>query len=113
MKQRSSSNYVLTEIDMEKPKGVSLTVQNDFYTVEEILVKYRAGIPLDIQHEGDGIEDPDFNDLPVSHVPGVDIVDVYEQLNEITAKINELNKQLDTVKDENKVNVDTTKPSEV
>ena len=68
MKIRSKQNWKLLKSDKETPKGKSLTVPDDSYTVQELLEKHAQGIMMSTKpvlwpDEDHTLDDPDLEDF--------------------------------------------------
>ncbi|WNK13216.1 MAG: hypothetical protein [Microvirus sp.] len=95
---RSTLFYRLTRKDMETPRGVSLTVQDDAYTVRDLYDKFTRGIDMGLDRSVSWSEDPDHDDHDLEKLPGHDLVERQELLAEQKRKVQahlDLLKQLD------------------
>ena len=81
---RNPYNFKLEAKDLENKEGKSLTVPDQSFTVQEILLKFTSGIPLNIglevEYEGD---DPSFDDIDETRQPDFDLADATNALNQI------------------------------
>lgn len=57
---RTKSGWKIQPQDMETPQGVSMTLQNQSYTIRDLLIKHSNGIMV-------GTEFPTFNTVEPSH----------------------------------------------
>ncbi|AXH76190.1 MAG: hypothetical protein [Microviridae sp.] len=74
---RSTINFQLKKKDMEQPKGKSLTIPDDTYTVSELLERHARGLPL-AGRPGTFIEDTDIEDDDLEAFNRMDITDRFE-----------------------------------
>lgn len=82
MKVRDVMNFVLTENDIEIPKGESMTVPDMSFTIPEILEKFRNGIdPYVVKMGQFEDEEPDFDEVNPFEQPDFDIVDAENLMN--------------------------------
>lgn len=102
---RTQRQYVLLEKDMETPKGVSMTVEDDSYTVKQLLEKFARGIdpmiskvPLEL-----GDEDATLDDMDLNEVQRMDLVEREELLVSNETRISELKNILKKSKDQQTV----------
>lgn len=77
---RSKQNWTLRKEDKETPKGVSETVPNDAWTIQEVLQRFTQGLPL---QTGTGVylegsEDADLDDLDVMEFDRMDLTEKAE-----------------------------------
>jgi len=87
IKFRTHYNFQLSESDQEKPIGESMTVPGQAYTMREILLKYTSGNVGDLQKNGYGDENPDFDDLDITRNPDFDLSDYTEENNYLQEKL--------------------------
>lgn len=86
-------NPYLFELVPAVPDPVSLTVPGQAFTLDELLQRYAAGLPLTDNgcYLYDGDEDPDSldfdDDEDLSLRPDIDLVDVYEDRERLLARI--------------------------
>lgn len=91
LKIRGTLNWQLTAADMEHPKGESETIQNNAWTIEEILTRFTQGLPLGtgtgIYLDGD--EDPDIDSQDMMEFDRMDITEQEELIQDAKARKNE------------------------
>lgn len=63
---------------MEKQSGVSMTIQNDSYTIQELIQRQKQGFIDNIFREGQYSEDATHEDIDLSKVPLMDLVERQE-----------------------------------
>lgn len=71
----------------ERNTKPSITVPDQSLTVEEIIDLYARGIGIDnIYHHGEGLDDPDFDDIDPTTNPSFDIIEAKKILDDINSK---------------------------
>ncbi|WNK13205.1 MAG: hypothetical protein [Microvirus sp.] len=96
---RGHNTYTLKKEDMEKPKGRSMTVPNDAYTIADIFTKFRQGIPLAIQRESE-YDDQDItvDDYGMSELHRADPIDREIIKGSISSQLQKLEQKIETIK---------------
>lgn len=82
---RTPYNFLLTSEDMEVNTLPSLAVPDQSLSVREIFERYRTGAPLDIVSRYIDGEETGFEDLSCLDSPDCDLVDVYEEAEQLDA----------------------------
>lgn len=80
-------NFSKDEIQHEKNDGISETIQNDSYTVAELLEKHAQGILPPIGRQAFYEENPDIDNPDPTLDPDFDIIDAKNQLDEISSSL--------------------------
>lgn len=80
--KRNPYKFVLTKKDMETPKGVSLTVQDDSYSVRDLYEKFTLGLDLGVERNAYYGDDQDHDDQDESKLAGLDLAERHELLTE-------------------------------
>lgn len=70
----------------EIPYGASETIQGQAYSIRELLEKFVSGAVPDIGKVPQYEENPEFETTDILRSPGVDIVDVHEEIETIRAR---------------------------
>lgn len=83
---RSTNDFKLKPTDMEQPKGKSLTVPDDTYTVQELLERHARGLPL-AGRAGEYLEDSDIEDDDLEAYNRMDITERHERAEEAGLRI--------------------------
>lgn len=113
--KRNPYKFRLNESDMETPKGVSLTVQDDSYSIKDIYEKFTNGLDLGIERNAYFNEDADHDDPDESKIQGMDLADRQDLLEETKARARrnlDLLKQMDADKATKKDTPKTMPPNE-
>lgn len=79
-------SYKLTAKGMEHPEGDSLTVPNDAYSIRDLMERFVKGIPPQIAKLPRFADMADFDNIDPTFDPAFDIVDAYNELNQIEAR---------------------------
>lgn len=82
----------------EVVSDVILTVPDMSLTVQEMMEKFVRGVNLPVGKDPQFDENPNFDDIPVEYQPGVDIVDIYDEIERVNTNI-ESAKRRRTAKD--------------
>lgn len=89
-----AGEFKLTKSNMEKVRGKSQTIENDSYTVRELLEKHTQGIhPAVSKKETTSEQNATFDDLDLEKVTDMDMVETEEISKEYLQKIEDLNQQ--------------------
>lgn len=87
---RTNYNGYKSETDFEKVDPISLTIPNETYSLRDIVEKFSREYPKHLLRMGysDEIDetDPDFDDVDLTRVPGFDLVDAYEMMEDYKSK---------------------------
>ncbi len=76
MEIRNRYNHKTLKGDKESPKGISLTIPGETYTIRELLIKHTQGVlPPGIDRQPHYAEDTDFNSPDYHKINNLDIVD--------------------------------------
>lgn len=86
-KFRSNYFYPRLPQDHEKPVGESLTIQDQSYTVKELLFKSQQGISPGIARKAYYQETEDFEDTDETKLPDFDLSDVTRIQNDLLESI--------------------------
>ena len=62
-------DFIMSDDFKETPKGKSMTLPNESYTIKEILQKFTSGINLPITRNGEFDDNPDLNDSVIDRDP--------------------------------------------
>lgn len=92
---RTTMTFKLGLEDIEQPKGVSMTVANETYTIRELLEKHGQGIMPDVQRNPVYL-DGDIDSLDIDKVHRQDIVDKNIVKDNNLLKINDLQETIKT-----------------
>lgn len=103
-KLRSTLNYVPRSQDRETPKGKSLTVPDDSYTIRQIIERSQNGLPVNVGHEAGYPfeENNDFDSHDIESIQRMDLSEQYEKLEEIRIQRSTLEQELRDKKDAQK-----------
>lgn len=92
--RRGGQQFELFSEDMEHPVGPSMTVPDQSMTVQEILMKFTSGMDPGVVREGVYSDTEDFDDLDLSQVNSMDLVDREDLARENSQRIDDLNAEL-------------------
>lgn len=76
---RSQHTYVSLDKHIEHPKGASVTVPDDAFTIEEILRRSQQGIAPDVYHDGEYHLDDKSEDFDQYDIEKLKLLDPYDR----------------------------------
>ncbi|AXH73437.1 MAG: hypothetical protein [Microviridae sp.] len=102
-KLRSRYGFELQKKDMETPKGVSVTVPDDSYSVRELLDRHQKGLAFGIQRLGqfDDIDDEDFDALDMNDLQNQEMYEKSEIMEEAKETLRKVKEKKGTKKADN------------
>lgn len=113
---RSKIGYVPNAKEQESPKGISLTVPDDSYTITELLKRHEAGLGFGIQRLGqfDLEDDEEHDSIDMNQYQQMDVTEkelLHKEVAETAGKAKKL-KQLQQEKGKEKNKVENSDKSE-
>lgn len=92
---RSQMSYIVQDKHFEHPKGASVTVPDESFTISQILQRSQQGLNLDLMHQGEYTLDDNSEDFDAYDIEKLKQLDPYDRemlARDLKAK-NELHKQ--------------------
>lgn len=122
-KYKTQDNAWMFPITFEANSGISMTIQNDTYSLREIVEKFTREYPVHLQRTGyydQDFENENFDDVDITRTPDFDLTDAIElkqQIREKEQKMSSFKKNKNAEKNEviqdKQVEQKEAKPSDV
>jgi len=105
---RLAHDFKLKLHDMEHPRGATLTIFNEAYTIRQVIEKFSQGLDLGQHREGVFTENATHDDYDYNQLLSLDLAERDEIINQERQKQIQLNERLVEIRAEQKTRLENT-----